>query len=274
MRQPSAWEDQVRVCGIPSRYPGVPAWSWGVPGGEPVLRWRGIRREGDAHYVAGPQAAMRGPGGAARRGAGGGAGGCWRSAASPVSARRRCWATRPRPRRISGWPGLRARSRRWSCRSRRCTSSAAQCWDRLEALLGPQRDARDKSLASIPGVLPFPGGVLLGDSALRWPGSAEGAPGDVVGPQPAARPWTSCSRTCGQGAAGCWWCAASRASARPRCWTTQSSRHRGSGSRGPPVLSRRWSSRSRPFTNCACQCWIGWSGCRARSTMRSAWRSG
>jgi hypothetical protein len=44
--------------------------------------------------------------------------------------------------------------------------------------------------------------------------------------------------------------------------------------RGPPVLSRRWSSRSRPFTNCARPCWTGWSGHRARSTMRSAWRSG
>src|SRR5260370_38358689 len=42
--------------------------------------------------------------------------------------------------------------------------------DRLEALPGPQRDARDNPLASIPGVLPFPEGVLVGESALRWPG--------------------------------------------------------------------------------------------------------
>ena len=34
-------------------------------------------------------------------------------------------------------------------------------------------------------------------------------------------PWTGCSRMCGRGAARCWWCGASRVSARPRCWVMQ-----------------------------------------------------
>ncbi len=36
-------------------------------------------------------------------------------------------ATRPRRPRTFSWPGLWVSSRRWSCRSRRCTSSAVRC---------------------------------------------------------------------------------------------------------------------------------------------------
>ena len=71
----------------------------------------------------------------------------------------------------------------------------------------------------------------------------EGAGRAIARPaQRAARCSTGCSRRCAAGRAGCWWWPGSLGWARRRCWSTRSSRRRGSGSRGPSVSSGRWSS--------------------------------
>src|SRR5216684_4660101 len=47
MPEPSAWAGRVRVCGIPSRHPGLwPQFSRGVLGGEPGSTMTGSRRRG------------------------------------------------------------------------------------------------------------------------------------------------------------------------------------------------------------------------------------
>src|SRR5207244_2271362 len=79
-----------------------------------------------------------------------------------------------------------------------------------------------------------------------------------------AGPSTGCSPTSGRGAAGCWWCAARRASARPRCWATRPRRRKISGWCGRRASSRRWSCRSRRCPTPAAGCRPGWTGRRAR----------
>ena len=106
--------------------------------------------------------------------------------------------------------------------------------------------------------------------ALPPAGTRRGAAG------PAAR-----MRACSTGSstlfarvrAGSWWCAASRAWARRRCWTTWSSTRRAAGWRAPPVSSRRWSSRSPGCTSCARRCWTASSVSRLRSALRCGPRS-
>ena len=53
-----------------------------------------------------------------------------------------------------------------------------------------------------------------------------------------------------------WWCAASRAWARPRCWTTWSSPRRAAAWCVPRVCSRRWNSPSPACTSCWRRCSI------------------
>ena len=69
------------------------------------------------------------------------------------------------------------------------------------------------------------------------------------------------------------WCAASRAWARRRCWSTWPSRRRGAGWCARPACSRRWSWRSPGCISCARRCWIASSGCRCRSVTRCGPRS-
>src|SRR5712692_7333028 len=69
-----------------------------------------------------------------------GAAGCWYCAASRVSARPRCWVTRPAPPRISWWPALRVESEMelpFAALHQLC----GRMLSRLGRLPGPQRDA-------------------------------------------------------------------------------------------------------------------------------------
>ena len=68
--------------------------------------------------------------------------------------------------------------------------------------------------------------------------------------------------------AGRWSCAASRASARRRCWSTSPSGRRGAGWRARRACSRRWSWRSPGCTSCARRCSTGSTACPARSATR------
>jgi hypothetical protein len=54
--------------------------------------------------------------------------GRWSCTAKRARARRRCWTTWPGRRRIAGWPAPPVCNRRWSWRSRCCTSCAHRCW--------------------------------------------------------------------------------------------------------------------------------------------------
>ena len=73
---------------------------------------------------------------------------------------------------------------------------------------------------------------------------------------------TGWPRRSGPVRAGCWWCAATRAWARPCCWITWPGGRRtpGAGWRARWACSRRWSWRSRGCISCARRCWIISSG--------------
>src|ERR1039457_6258599 len=62
MPAPSAWDELVRVCGIPSRHPGVRARAGGGAGRGAGSTMAGGSAEGAPGDVVGPQAAVRDPG--------------------------------------------------------------------------------------------------------------------------------------------------------------------------------------------------------------------
>ena len=96
----------------------------------------------------------------------------------------------------------------------------------------------------------------------------------VAGPAPGMRrAGPAPGRGTCEARAGPWWCAANRAWARRRCWTTWPSTPRAAGWCAPPVSSRRWSLRSPGCISCARRCWTASSVCRLRSGPRCGRRS-
>ena len=99
-----------------------------------------------------------------------------------------------------------------------------------------------------------------GGAAAAW-----SAPG-VRGARPAA------ARRARGTEPACWSCAAKRASASRRCWTTCGAARPDVGSPGWPAWSPRWSWPSPACISCARRCSTGWSDCR--SLQRDALQAG